>query len=399
VTSPPRPLPRWVPRNPRLVLVAVHVPIIAEAPLYTILGDVGYPATRSPWLAVLFGLMILVLQLRHSLAMARGERPRGGVWTLLALAVLAYVPLIWFGVNWISAAFPLVASAPMVLRGRLAAPVVAGPYVYLAVVVAQRIAADPTAANYFFQIVYFAGSTAIVPATLYASARLVRVVDDLRATQAALAQAAVGQERLRVSRDLHDLLGHSLSAISLKGDVAVRLLRRDAAAAVAEIENLGEVARDALRGLRGIAADGGRPSLDGELDNARALLASAGLTVRVDAETAGIAPEADEVLAWVVREGVTNVLRHAVPASVTIEVQRRDGAVRLDIVNDGARPPEAADGHGLRGLAGRVEELSGTLSHGWTGDGRFRLTAQVPVTGVEETSWIASGCSSPKTSA
>src|SRR5580704_13378457 len=87
---PPNPLPRWVPSRPRLVLVAVYVAVIAEAPLYSILGTVA-PVTGPAWLAALFGMMILGLQLRHSLAMARGERPRGGIWTLLALAVLAYV--------------------------------------------------------------------------------------------------------------------------------------------------------------------------------------------------------------------------------------------------------------------------------------------------------------------
>jgi two-component system, NarL family, sensor histidine kinase DesK len=397
VTLPSYPLPRWVLRTPRLALLAVHITVIAEAPLYCILGTVA-PATGPAWLAVLFGLMILALQLRHSLAMARGERPRWGIWTLLALAVLGYAPIYWFGINWLSASFPLVASAPMVLRGRAAAVVVAGPYIYETVVVVQRIAAYPSAANLFFEIVYFAGSSAIVPATLYASARLVRVVDELRDTQLALAQAAIGRERLRVSRDLHDLLGHSLSAISLKGDLAFRLLQRDPPAAVAEIKNLAGIARDALTGLRSITADGARPSLDGELRNARALLATAGVAVRIHGSDSGIPPEAGAVFAWMIREGVTNIIRHAAPGTATISMDCRDGIAWLEIHNDGADQPRVGDGHGLRGLNARVEALSGTLSHGWMSGGQFRLAAHIPISSIEETHWARSGFSSPKTS-
>jgi two-component system sensor histidine kinase DesK len=320
--------------------------------------------------------------------MARGERPRGGVWTLLALAVLAYAPIPWAGTNWASAAFPLVASVPMVLRGRLAALVIAGPYVYLAVTVAQLISAHPTPANYFFELTYAVGTSAIVPTTLYASARLARVADELRATQSALAQAAVGGERLRISRDLHDLLGHSLSAISLKGDLAIRLLRRDTMVAVAEINNLAEVARQALNGLLSITLDGGKPSLETELGSARALLADAGAAVCVTGDASGIPPAVAEGLAWAVREGVTNILRHATASTATISVECRGGLARLEILNDGAGSPGADDGHGLRGLTDRIEALSGSLSHGWLSGGRFQLAAQVPVT--EENSWTAS---------
>ena len=388
--------------GPYLVLVAVHVPIIAQAPLYALFGSLGgIPPSGYPWLAALAGVMILVLQLRHSLALARGRRPRGGVWTLLALAALAYAPLPFLGLNWLSVQLVLLASVPMVLGGWLAALAIAGPCAYIGIELAGVFPAHPgpaSAADYIYWVSYYAASITVVPAALYASARLVRVAGELRGTQVALARAAVGRERLRVSRDLHDLVGHSLSAISLKGDLAIRLLRRDSGAAVDEINSLTEVAREALVSMRAITAGGVEVTLAGELGSARALLAAAGVAVRVRGEVSAIPPATGELLAWAVREGTTNILRHATASTAIITLQRDDGVARLEILNDGAHHAAGTGGSGLNGLASRLSERSGNVTHGWLRDDRFQLTAQVPVTASEEPRWTASGCSSPKTS-
>ena len=389
-------------RGAWLMLFAVHVPIIAQAPLYAIFGSLGgIPPSGYPWLAVLAGIVIFGLQLHHSLALARGEHPSGGVWTLLALAVLAYAPLHWLGLNWISGLLVLLASVAMVLGGWAAEAAIAGVYAYIGFEVAGVFPAHPGAASgadYLYWVTYYAATVTVVPAALYASARLVRVAGELRGTRIALARAAVGRERLRVSRDLHDLLGHSLSAISLKGDLAIRLLRRDGQAAADEIQNLTEVAAEALAGLRAITGGGPQLTLAGELASARALLAAGGVAVRVRGSTAGIPPVADEALAWAVREGATNILRHATAATAMITLRRGNDFARLEIINDGAHPPAGNRGHGLPGLAMRIQELSGILAHGRLDDGRFQLVAQVPVASSEERHWTASGCSSPKTS-
>jgi two-component system sensor histidine kinase DesK len=389
-------------RGPLLMLIAVLVPAILAAPVYTVFGSIGgVPPAGYPWLAIPAGVMIFVLQLRHSLAAARGQRPRGGVWTLAALAVLVYAPLPWLGIDWVSEQLVLIASVPMVLRGRWAAVLIAGPYAYIGVQFGQVFPAHPgpaITADYLNWVPYYIVGSALTPAAVYASARLVRLAGELHDTRLALADAVVGRERLRVSRDLHDLMGHSLSAISLKGDLAVRLLRLDRPAAVAEITNLTEVAREALAGLRAITRDGDKVSLAREVANARALLAAADVAVTVRGDLAGIPPAADEVLAWTVREGTTNILRHASASTATITLERRDGVAGLEIRNDGAPPVTGNGGSGLTGLAGRIGELSGTLSHQWLSDGWFQLTAQVPATSPEETRWTASGCSSPKTS-
>lgn len=128
----------------------------------------------------------------------------------------------------------------------------------------------------------------------------------------------LGGERLRVSRDLHDLLGHTLAAISLKGDLAVRLLALDGPAALAEIENLTGVAREALAGLQDITNGGGKVTLTRELGNAQALLTAAGVAVSVCGDIPGIPPAAEQVRRGRVREGATNILRHATASTVTI---------------------------------------------------------------------------------
>jgi two-component system, NarL family, sensor histidine kinase DesK len=389
---------RLVHSRARLLLVAVHLPVIALAPLYVIFGSFGMPPARFAWLAVACAVAILWLQLRHSFALARGERPRGGIWTLLALAVLAYAPSHWLGGNWVAAQFSLLASVPMVLSGWPAALVGAGTWIWFGAEAVQAFPAHPTITDYFYWISYDAAASTASVAVLYASARMAKVATDLRATRDLLADAAVGQERIRVSRDLHDLLGRSLATISLKGDLAIRLLGRDARAAEGEIASLTEVATEALAGLRHVTSDQRPPTLATELDSARALLVAAGVAVDVRGSASGIPAVVDEVLAWVVREGATNIVRHATATTARFTVECRDGSARAEISNDGATEPAGTDGSGLSGLTSRVRELSGSLAFTWLSDHRFYLVAQVPITTSEEPKWTESGCSSPKIS-
>jgi two-component system sensor histidine kinase DesK len=203
------------------------------------------------------------------------------------------------------------------------------------------------------------------------------VADELHAARTELADLAVGRERLRVARDLHDLLGQSLSAISLKGDLAGRLLHSDAAAARAEIEGLTQVARDALRGIRAVTRDQYAVSLRTEIEAAAELLATAGIRVSVELDVQDLPGPVEGVFAWAVREGVTNLLRHSDADSCSITAARSDGAFRLEIVNDRARPPTAG-GSGLAGLGERARALSGSAAAERTRDGRFRLLVRVP---------------------
>jgi len=381
--------PLWTPRRSPWFLLTALVPFVAVGPVMAIpRHDLSAAQAVALTLAA---LAIGGLQLRHSLAVARGRRPRqataGGVWTLLALLALVYPPMLWVSWDWSVMQWFAVASAAMVLRGRLAVAAAAAPIVGTTVTAAWLVATSPgtgvglvlVVAGYQFSLLTMGG------AALYGSARLVGVLDELSTARTELAELAVERERLRVARDLHDLLGQSLSAVSLKGDLALRLLPTDAAAARAEIEGLTGVARDTLRDVRAVARDEHGVSLPSEVEAAAALLAAAGIATRVDVDLpdlSGLTPPAAEVLAWAVREGATNVLRHSEATAWSLTGWRRAGRVTLEMVNDGAAPEEGAgDGIGRSGLAGlrsRAAAVAGSVSAGFVADGRFRLAVEIP---------------------
>jgi two-component system sensor histidine kinase DesK len=365
----------WILRRARWFLFAMPVPVVGIA--WT--DAVFTPGSDASWNPVVLGVlagMILGLQLRHSLAAARGHRPRGWPLTAVALVVLVYVPMIWLPQSWTPMVPVIVASALMLLRGRLALVLAAIP------LVAEGIHVTPLyngVAGAIGGCIYVVGLLLIGGVSLYGAARLILVLRELQATRAEVAGLAVVQERLRVSRDLHDLLGQSLSAISLKGDLALRLLRRDPPAARAEIESLTVMARSALHDIRFVARDQVDLSLAVEAEGAAAVLSAAGIEAAIELDLPGLPVPLQRTLAWAVREAVTNVLRHSQARACSITAERGSGTVTLTIVNDGARALEGKrEGGGLDGLAERARALSGTLSATRTPDGWFRLVARFP---------------------
>jgi two-component system, NarL family, sensor histidine kinase DesK len=367
----------WSRRTVRWVIVAVHFVILSVPPAITSFGLGSQPATGPTVIALPLGLAVLVVQLRHSFAIAQGRRPPGVLWTMLLLAILVYVPLAWFGWSWVWMQASLMASLPMVLRNWPLALALAAPIVGTDLAVVQQFAKHQPVASVIFSVFYTTFSLVALSAALYGSARLVRVLDELQSTRAELAGLAVGRERLRVSRDLHDLLGQSLSAISLKGELAIRLLRNDPSAARVEIEGLTGVAQGALRGVRAVARDEHIVSLRTEIDGAAALLRAAGIDTRVDVDVPKLPRAVEEMLGWGIREGITNVLRHSQARTCSIKAARRNGSVWLEIENDGA-PAEAGHGTGLASMAERAKAISGSLVSTRSPDGRFRLLIEVP---------------------
>ena len=368
--------PLWTARRARWFLFGLHMALLAVAPLFTIAGFDGDPG--NPLVSVPAAVAIGALQLRHSFAAARGERPRAWRWTLLGLIVLVYLPMVRFAWDWAPMQYFVIASAPMVLRGWPAAVTVAAPILgTVAAGMREGFVDGASAGQVAFLVPYWVVGLLAGGMALYGSARLVWIADELHAARVELAELAIGRERLRVSRDLHDLLGQSLSAVSLKGDLAKRLLHRDLGAARAEIEGLTEVARDALRGMRAVARDQHAVSLRNETDAATALLQAARVEARIDLDLPELPAPVEAVFAWAVREGVTNMLRHSQARVCSITAVRRDGTVRLEIVNDGAGPPSRG-GSGLAGLGERARALSGSVSAQRTRDGRFRLAVELP---------------------
>jgi len=378
VVAAPAGFPLWAVRHARLFLVVMLVPFAAVSPLFMFTRHPNMSAV-SRTIVVVSALTAMGLQLRHSFAAGRGERPRAWPLTFAVVCACAFGPLWWFGLDWDTVQWFVIASAAMLLRGPLAVLGVAGPIIGPAIAAGVVIAdGHGSVPAVIVWSVYYLAIMVMGGAALYLSARLAGVLDELYAARTELAELAVGRERLRVSRDLHDLLGHSLSAVSLKGDLAMRLLPSDPSAAQAEIESLTGVARSALRDMRAVARDEHVVSLRAELDAAAAVLAAADIETIADASLDDLSPELEAVLAWAVREGATNILRHSTASRCSFTATRRDATVRLEIVNDGVPSGPAGEGRGLDGVAERARALGGSACGGPAGEGRFRLMVEVP---------------------
>jgi two-component system sensor histidine kinase DesK len=197
-----------------------------------------------------------------------------------------------------------------------------------------------------------------------------------------IARLAVNDERLRFARDLHDLLGHSLSVIALKSELAGRLLPGRPADAAEHVRDIEAVSRRSLAEVREAVAGYRRPTLPGELAGARATLQAAGIEVQADPPPAALPPDAEAVLAWAVREGTTNVLRHAGAQRVRIALAVEGADARLELVDDGGGPEgerAPGTGTGLAGLAERVARVRGRLDAAPDPAGGFRLSVSVPL--------------------
>lgn len=194
-------------------------------------------------------------------------------------------------------------------------------------------------------------------------------IRELHKAREELARQAVAEERLRLARDLHDLLGHTLSLIVLKSELAGRLLERSPIQAKNEIRELETVARQALREVRQAVAGYRQPTLANELDGARQMLEAAGIAFTID-NTIGILPsEVDATLAWTIREGVTNVIRHSRARECKIQITSLNGTIHAEVLNDGYIDENRDSirlGSGLSGLSERVKAQRGSIQAGPT---------------------------------
>jgi two-component system, NarL family, sensor histidine kinase DesK len=206
-----------------------------------------------------------------------------------------------------------------------------------------------------------------------------KAVIDLDGSRRTAAELATARERLRLADDLHDVLGHALEVVAFKSELAARLQDVDGERARAEMEEVQRVARESLTEVRALVRDTRTTDLVAELAGARAVLDSAGVVLVVHGDPATLDPTARNVLGRVLREAMTNVLRHAQPSHCTITVDVDGGAARLRVDNDGALPPGGTDpGTGLVALRRYLDEHSGRLDAGLTPEGVFRLDAELP---------------------
>lgn len=184
-------------------------------------------------------------------------------------------------------------------------------------------------------------------------------------------------ERERIARDLHDVLGHTLSVITLKSELAGKLIDRDPQRAGKEIREVEQISRQALSDVRDAIRGYRSQGLVAELAQAKTTLETAGLTVQCDAATTVKLPAVQEsVLSLAVREAVTNVVRHAQARNCRMRLEQQNGNCRLEIQDDG-QGSSNGEGNGLRGMRERVEMLGGTLNR--SNESGTTLTISLPL--------------------
>ncbi|MET9353413.1 sensor histidine kinase [Streptomyces sp. NPDC006617] len=300
--------------------------------------------------------------------------------TRLALAAMALVTCglaLAYGGSWLLF-FPLLGlAAGAALRGRWL-----GRWGWSLAVVAGAVAGVKdgwTGLN----IAYGTFLSTMVTAAILSLSDAVR---QLRAAREELATRAVAEERLRFSRDLHDLLGHTLSVIVVKSEAARRLAPRDLDAALTQITDIESVGRQALTEVREAVTGYREGSLGTELDRARSALSAADVDPVVRRSGPPLPPQAEALLGWVVREAVTNVVRHSGASRCEIAVAGSADRVRLTVTDNGtgAAPSAQGPGTGLTGLRERLATAGGSLTAGVEPRGGFSVTAELPVLAEEK---------------
>lgn len=209
-----------------------------------------------------------------------------------------------------------------------------------------------------------------ISAMMAAFARTIAAVNQLKATQDEMANLAAERERSRVARDIHDILGHSLTVITVKTELAGRLIDLDPARAKTEIGEVEALARAALADVRATVAGVRAVTLSGELAAARVALSAAAIAAELPGSTETVPAASRELAAWVVREGVTNVVRHSGASLCRVTLD----ATSVEVADDGVGPQQSsASSTGLTGLRERVEGAGGRLSIGRSDLGGFAL--------------------------
>ncbi|MFF4404927.1 sensor histidine kinase [Streptomyces sp. NPDC001262] len=367
-------------------MAAVPAPRLARAILLVVLGsflvmtmlNLGKEhIERGPFILAVIGLTaIFALQLRHSAPGASQAPRRQRVLTLSLQAALTYLPLIVYHWAWGAMAGFLAGSLLLLLSGRVAWPLFALVGVTMLVYpLTHHIGLGDT--------FYMCESSLLTGLMVFGLSRLAELVSLVHATRGELARMAVANERLRFARDLHDLLGYSLSAVTLKSELIRRTLRSHPDRAEEEVTAVLDISRQALADVRLVASGYRDMNLEQECASARSVLRAAEVEAEVTVSVDEVDPRVETVLATVLREGVTNVLRHSTVRRCTVEAVEKDGVVRLAIVNDGVRPgykdPAPNSGSGLGNLALRVGAVGGSLTAGVRDGGRFHLVAEAPV--------------------
>lgn len=369
-----------------IIWIPVFIPAIADL-------IEAHPSLPRLILSLAGALLFFTLYLRltwicaHDLASGSGPtRPSGAaLWApIVVMVALSLALTLWNGQGWGGLFIYTATCSAGWLPIREAAITVAAlvALVIFGVSVHSGFAAAISPATF----------VAIPGFVVIAFVRSMTVSRELRvAREEMAAAAAVAEERLRIARDLHDLLGHSLTLIALKSELAGRLALQSPERAASEIRDIESAARTALAEVREAIADYRQSTLASELAGARELLAAAGIAYHYEGEESArldLPAPVEAALAWTVREGVTNVIRHSHARHCVIRLTHDATEVAVEIEDDGVGAPttdaDGTSGSGLRGLAQRVAAIGGRYKAGPRADGGFHLAVYAPISSVTE---------------
>ncbi|MFB4295277.1 sensor histidine kinase [Actinomadura sp. NTSP31] len=294
------------------------------------------------------------------------RRDRGRLWALYGVMVALFLAELPFARNFAFFLWAVViAFTALMLRRRIVLIVLAGalpPLVVPWAVPPWHTGPDPFTA---LMVVF-------TTMTVHAYAEMADTNEALVEARAEVARLASEAERARIARDLHDLLGHSLTVITVKSGLARRLAEAGSPRSAQEITEVEELSRQALTDVRAAVSGYREVSLAGELARGREVLRAAGVAADLPASTEMVDPAHQELFGWVVREGLTNVVRHAHAARCTVTLSPS----AVEIVDDGAGGA-ASGGNGLTGLRERVAAAGGSVQAGPARPRGWRLKVTV----------------------
>ncbi|MFJ3894468.1 MULTISPECIES: sensor histidine kinase [unclassified Streptomyces] len=343
--------------------------------------------TANPWIGAL-GLLAFNSLYIYVVFRAFVKVTREAVSTRVALGVMCVITCglaAGYGGSWLYF-FPLL--------GLATGAVLRGPWLGRTGIALAALAGAVSGVRAGTDAINIAYGTFLSTMVTAAILSLSEAVRELRAAREELARRAVEKERMRFSRDLHDLLGHTLSVIVVKSEAARRLAPRDMDAALGQITDIEAVGRQALTEIREAVTGYREGSLATELDRARSALTAADIDPVVRQSGPPLTPQNEALLGWVVREAVTNAVRHSGATRCEITVDGILDRVRLTVADDGpgtgdapaADSAEGIGGTGLKGLTERLATAGGSLRAGPSPRGGFTVTAELPVETAELTS-------------
>ena len=391
-------------RTERYVYNSLHwaFPLLGAVALIAVTGDA--PLQWSlPWAATVIvaawaGLVVLHTRLRDADLL-----PASG-WDAVRVRRLEPVRLVWIASGLISAAtagfvfppasFLMVLSSAM-LGSVLVMPMLTYPRIRPILIGAAGIALGqlgiwfgphPGVAEGLPWVVgayWSAFATGLLLGYAVMFLNVLTTTCELEWARIDTARLAVAEERLRFSRDLHDVFGRTLSTVALKAELAAEQARRGRPESVATMREVQSIATEALGQVREVARGYRQTDLAGEMAGARSLLEASGIEVTTMADGGGVLPApVARAFAWVVREGTTNILRHADATRVRIALSSEPGRACLVLDNDHPHPAMGQAGSGLAGLTERLAEVGGRLSVDHDA-ARFTLTAEVAGTALD----------------